>query len=195
MKNVLLEDWWKQARGRSAELGVKFVSEPPSVPENIAVPELKLCKIVENDTLGIPTDVRQRWLRDPIRSKEWRDMLTKFDRIHAPIAGQAPVTQQADDSQGEASSADSAVQDFWAGVFPDATKSLQVLEQGTVSATFPLPNSPLVVKVIEGPQFFLCATTAAATLDTSGPLFTHGGGTWLLDSKATKALEDTWVVC
>ena len=191
VKNILLDDW-KQGQGRSPEFGVKFVADPPSLPENIQVPEMNLCKIIDEGSLSIPSDVRQRWLRDPLRSKEWRDILAKFDQAHVPRAaagtGESSGTGAA--GSGEAGQAPPGQADFWAGVYPESTRSLEELEKGNVAATFPLANTSLVCKVVEGPEFFLCGTTSAGTIDTSEALFTHGGGTWILESKAAKALED-----
>ena len=189
VKNVLLEDW-KQCQGRSAELGVKFVTTPPSLPETAVVPEMLVCKVMDENTLAIPSDTRQRWLRDPLRSKEWKEILVQFDKIHTATAVKVPAINQETTGSDSAAAVPQAAADFWAGVFSGSTKSLEELERNcTVSATFPLHNTTLVCKVTEGPEFYLCATTAAGSVDTSSPLLTHGGGQWLIDSKAAKALE------
>ena len=193
IKNVILDDW-KRGQGRSAELGVKFVPTPPSLPETAEIPELVVCKAIDENTMAIPTDIRQRWLRDPLRSKEWRDILGQFDKMHVVTQqqqqGMSTGAAAAGDAAGSEPGPAQSQADFWAGVFPGSKKKVEDLENGHVAATFPLSSGSLVCKVIEGPEFYLCATTAAGNFDTSEPIFTHGGGAWLLESKAAKALED-----
>ena len=36
--------------------------------------------------LVIPTQIRSQWLRDPVRSPEWKAILEVFDRNHTPVS-------------------------------------------------------------------------------------------------------------
>ena len=191
VRNMLLEEW-KKGEAKGPEFSAKFVADVPSLPEITQVPELALCKIMEPDTLTIPSDIRQRFLRDPLRSKEWKVMLAEFDKkFEAATEGQSAVAPAPNASEtNEAAAGNGAAQDPWAQIFADSPKELEKLEAMTVSATFPLGSGSMVCKVVEGPQFYICATTAAGSIGVQEALFLHGGGQWLLDSKAAKALQD-----
>ena len=48
----------------------------------------------------------------------------------------------------------------------------------------------IVCHVVEGPQFFLPAPTNAGSVLADQAVLGHGGGVWLLDAKASKAIQD-----
>ncbi|CAL1152357.1 unnamed protein product [Cladocopium goreaui] len=148
---------------------------------------------MDQNTVAIPSDIRQRFLRDPLRSKEWKASLAEFDK-RFEAASQRPLGSDegapAAVANGAAESSEAGSANPWAGIFRDSPKSLEALESMTVSATFPLSSGALVCKITEGPQYYICATTAAGSFGVEEPVFSHGGGTWMLDSKAAKALQD-----
>ena len=189
--NMLL-DSWKRGQAKGAEFSTKFVADPPSLPEITDIPEMSLCKIMDQTTLAIPSDVRQRFLRDPLRSKEWKVILAEFDK-RFDAASQRPLGPEAAAAAAAAPVANGVAADSaanpWSSIFADSPKSLEALESMTISATFPLSSGALVCKITEGPQYFICATTAAGSFGVEEPVFSHGGGTWLLDAKAAKALQ------
>ena len=200
MRQKLLEDW-KAGKGPVAEMGVKFQSTPPSLPEVTAVPEMTACKIVgegESVVLTIPSDLRQKYLQDPLRAPAWKQILAQFDKAHkpkAPVAAnpQAPTTPQAGDqpmsSSGQVDA--NSVSAFWKDIFPDSPRTITGLEaKGTAAASFPLSCGDLVCKVLEGPEYYICATSAAGSFTTEQAIFTHGAGVWLLEGKASKAIQE-----
>jgi hypothetical protein len=195
--NMLL-DSWKRGQAKGPEFSTKFVPDPPSLPEITEVPEMSLCKIMDQNTVAIPSDIRQRFLRDPLRSKEWKAILAEFDK-RFEAASQRPLGSDegapAAVANGAAESSEAGSANPWAGIFRDSPKSLEALESMTVSATFPLSSGALVCKITEGPQYYICATTAAGSFGVEEPVFSHGGGTWLLDSKAAKVLQASICQC
>lgn len=190
VRNKLLDDW-KKGCGRSAEFGVKFQSAAPSLPEITAVPDMLVCKVFDSNTLVIPTDIRQRFLQDPCRSKEWKAILAEFDKAHGPHIAATTAPEVAATQAVEASN--ESLQ--WSEVFVDSPKTVSDLESKfQVAATFALSSGNLVAKIVEGPHIYICAPAAAGNFDTATPIFAHGGGSWLLDAKATKALQDIFFV-
>ncbi|CAK9030752.1 Uncharacterized protein SCF082_LOCUS19333 [Durusdinium trenchii] len=191
VRNTLLEGW-KKGEAKGPEFSVKFVAEPPSLPEITKLPEMTLCKIMDHNTVAIPSDIRQRFLRDPLRSKEWKEILAEFDKkFEATSQGQPAQATPAAETESGAGKPESS----WKDIFPDSPEELTVLDAMDVSSTFPLGSGSLVCKVIEGPQYFICATTSSGSFDTAEAVFLHNGGTWLLDGKAAKALQDKFLVC
>ena len=82
----------------------------------------------------------------------------------------------------------------WSEIFKDCPKTVSDLESKfQVAATFALSSRTLVAKIVEGPHIYICAPAAAGNFDTATPIFAHGGGSWLLDAKATKALQDIFL--
>ena len=54
------------------------------------LPKLKMCTYDHSsNTLSVPRDIRDRWLTDPVRSLDWKQVLRRFDSCH--LADQ-PVT-------------------------------------------------------------------------------------------------------
>ena len=98
--------------------------EPQAAAEGLANPDLTVCKM-EGDTIVIPRDIRDKWLRDPHRSPEWREVLRKFDEVltseipAAAVAAAAVASATGGEVKQEEAPA-SVAADPWAAVFPGA---------------------------------------------------------------------------
>lgn len=66
--DVTLEEW-KQGRGQVGQMQPKY-QENADLSDKQAprVPQLKLCQMNDSGHLTIPTQVRDKWLQDPVRS-------------------------------------------------------------------------------------------------------------------------------
>ena len=178
------------------------------MPDAIEVPTLSVLKNVDGK-LCIPSDVRQRWLQDPIRNFEWKKIVAKFDQHHGQVSSLSPpvgvsadavVTSGSDavvtsGSDAVVTSGSDAVVTSGSDLFPDEPKTLEdMLKTYTVASTFTLSEGGLVAKVVEGPKLFIAAPVAGA-FDTESPLLCHGAGAWLLDEKAKKAMQEPILHC
>ena len=190
VKTQLLDDW---KQGTLKVPGPKYISAVPSLPSEAVVPELVVCKQVDG-TLHIPVDIRQKYLTDPVRSAEWKKLLNAFDKSHGVVAP-PPKPENVTMPSTNGSNGNDGVSDTgastWSQIFTGEPRTLQDLEgQHQVCASFALNGSgSLVFKVVEGPKLFICACTAGE-FSASEPLLCHGAGTWLLDNKAKKAVQD-----
>ena len=82
----------------------------------------------------------------------------------------------------------------WKHIFEGEPRTLTglVAKYGETSSTISAPGSSgFVIKVVEGPKFFLCAPVAGTFDCNEGPVLSHGAGSWLLDTKAEKMLQDS----
>ena len=203
LRTHLLDEW--KAGKPSWKNGPKFVATAEAgdvVPPEVTAPELLILLQVDGK-LVIPQEIRQKYLGDPVRSVEWKAILKKFDKVHGPNGSTpakpaAPVTPSPSggsavtppETPGGAAAEAPGGEDVWKDIFPDEPKTLEeLISKYEPSSTFSAPGGALVVKVVEGPKFFLAAPVAGA-LDDQTPVITHGAGTWLLDSKAEKMLKD-----
>lgn len=174
-----------------AEQGV-FQGElgPQSVQQGPAVPELTICKI-DKDSVTIPRDVRDKWLRDPHRSPEWREVLRKFDDVFTlNIPGPAVTVAAALAVKDEpASAALAQALDPWADVFSDtATAEAQL---GQVAHSFPHSLSGLTWNLTNDNHLYIVATAVDDTnIDAEQYILAYGAGQWLQDQKATAFLEN-----
>ena len=184
---MLLQSW---KEGGAHVQGPKFQSNPTGLPDGAVFDpaSLAVCKLVE-DSLIIPSDLRQKYLQDPLRSPEWKQILKKFDAAHGATA--VPAASAPSASAGSIENPAENGEDAWATMFADDPKTVKELEEKfQICSSFALPgNSALVCKVIEGPKLFVCAVTAG-TFDTEQPIILHGAGTWLLDNKAQAAMDN-----
>eukprot|EP00435_Cladocopium_sp_Y103_P022300 s1179_g5.t1 len=205
VRSYLLNEW---KSGSGLISGQKFVETASNMPDEIMTPEFLLCKM-QGEQLVLPSDIRQKWLADPLRSKEWKKILSVFDRQHgvqsssAAAAQPVPATPAAA-PEGQAAAGEDAVPVTegseaaavpggpWATIFADEPKTVEALTQKyDVAATFATNGSSgLVLKVVEGPKLFLCAPLAGSLSWDENALVTHGAGQWLLDAKAAKLIED-----
>ena len=104
---------------------------------------LQLCKVTgEGDatTLVVPSDIRQKYLQDPIRAGEWRQILqplqvSKLENLRWPQL-----------TLGETSSRT-----------PQRQWKIWKKKVETISASFSLAESSfrLVIKLVEGPQLYV----------------------------------------
>eukprot|EP00435_Cladocopium_sp_Y103_P036795 s3891_g9.t1 len=156
-----LLDEWKKGRGKPEYGGVKFQPDAPSVPEECQVPDMAICKA--------------------------------FDKKHG-VSDPVVAAASAQPGNGESEVSVPAAADAWARIFPDAPKTIESLEKKfpQIAATFPLAcGGGLVCFVCEGPEFYVGAPSSAGTCPSDQVLLGHGGGVWLLDGRATKAIQDT----
>lgn len=191
VRNALLEDW-KRGKVKPEFGGVKFQSESPNVPEVEQVPEMTICKLIGDSpdvSLAVPTDIRQKYLADPVHAPEWRTMLKNFDKKHGiPVPGQSAAAS-ASQSQEQPAQSNFA----WDTIFAGDPKTIKDLESkfSKIAATFALDcGDGLVCYVCEGPQMYLAAPNSAGTCPADELLLGHGAGNWLLDQRAAKALQD-----
>lgn len=196
VRNRLLHEW-KKGQSKPEYGNIKFVSEPPCADgASNELPTMQLCKIVgegADSVLSAPTDIRQKWLGDPAHAPEWRSLLRKFDAKHGAVPAPRQGVVAASGSQAAPVAAGASLQSDWDNIFSGDPKQIQDLEQkfSKIGATFAIDNGDgLVCYVVEGPQFYLAAPTNAGSFTSSQLLLGHGGGSWLLDAKAAKAIED-----
>ena len=132
--------------------------------------------------LTIPPQIRQEFLTDPSRSVEWQSLLQKFDQAYgSPAVAPAPAAAKA--AQGPASS-----ESAWEQIFKGAPKQIDALT-GDLAHTFPL-NDGSTARIYGGPQVFICASTSDFEMSDQVAIFTHGAGTWLVEEKAQRFVED-----
>ena len=175
--------------------GARYVPDSPGLPDTVTPPDLLVCKEVEGK-LTIPSDVRQKFLGDPLRSAEWKKLLKSFEKLHGsastPPAAAAPSTPATAPATPAGSPATDASP--WKHIFEGEPRTLTdlVAKYGEPSSTISAPGSSgFVIKVVEGPKFFLCAPVAGTFDCNEGPVLSHGAGSWLLDTKAEKMLQDS----
>jgi len=200
MRSYLLDEW-KNGSGLIAGSSYVAVAQ---MPDAIEVPTLSVLKNVDGK-LCIPSDVRQRWLQDPIRNFEWKKILGKFDQHHGQVSSLSPPVGVSADavvtsgSDAVVTSGSDAVVTSGSDLMPpewaDEPTTLEaMLRTYTVASTFSLSEGGLVAKVVEGPKLFIAAPVAGA-FDTESPLLCHGAGAWLLDEKAKKAMQEPILHC
>ena len=189
VRNSLLEDW-KKGKGKAEFGGVKFQADAPDVPQVEEMPTLTCCKLAGDGAdmcLAVPVDIRQKFLADPVHAPEWRSILKAFDKKHGIATVPTPSLQPPPASPAGGNQ--------WKDIFAADPKSINDLEKKfpKIAATFPVGDG-LVCHVVEGPQFFIAAPTSAGTCPSDQCVLGHGGGVWLLDAKATKAIQDSLIV-
>ena len=109
--------------------------EPLAAAQGQAKPELTVCRM-DGATIVIPRDIRDKWLRDPHRSPEWREVLRKFDDVfmgEAPAEAAVAAATKAESKQEEEPA--SVAADPWAATFPQAVTEEAKL--GQVAHSFP----------------------------------------------------------
>ncbi|CAK8992111.1 unnamed protein product [Durusdinium trenchii] len=188
----LLEEW---KRDSGMIKGARCVPDSPSLPDTVTPPDLLACKEVEGK-LTIPSDARQKFLGDPLRSAEWKKLLKSFEKLHGSASTAAAPATPAPPATAPATPAGSPATDAspWKHIFEGEPRALTdlVAKYGEPSSTISAPGSSgFVIKVVEGPKFFLCAPVAGTFDCNEGPVLSHGAGSWLLDTKAEKMLQDS----
>ncbi|CAK9048134.1 Uncharacterized protein SCF082_LOCUS26856 [Durusdinium trenchii] len=190
LRSHLLEEW---KRDSGMIKGARYVPDSPGLPDTVTPPDLLVCKEVEGK-LTIPSDVRQKFLGDPLRSAEWKKLLKSFEKLHG-TASTPPAAAPSTPATAPATPAGSPATDAspWKHIFEGEPRTLTdlVAKYGEPSSTISAPGSSgFVIKVVEGPKFFLCAPVAGTFDCNEGPVLSHGAGSWLLDTKAEKMLQD-----
>ncbi|CAK9066119.1 Uncharacterized protein SCF082_LOCUS33720, partial [Durusdinium trenchii] len=191
LRSHLLEEW---KRDSGMIKGARYVPDSPGLPDTVTPPDLLVCKEVEGK-LTIPSDVRQKFLGDPLRSAEWKKLLKSFEKLHG-TASTPPAAAPSTPATAPATPAGSPATDAspWKHIFEGEPRTLTdlVAKYGEPSSTISAPGSSgFVIKVVEGPKFFLCAPVAGTFDCNEGPVLSHGAGSWLLDTKAEKMLQDS----
>jgi hypothetical protein len=219
-KNLVncLVDQWKAGRGplhipsndRYKSWAECSALEPPTEP-----PSLALCRLVDS-RLVLPQEVRAKWLRDPVRSNQWREILSKFDAAYSGAAAEtdarlaggaaAPVTTvgsaAAEDTEPAGGHEAAASATGW---FPGEPTTFEA-----VKAQYPNSTS---FDHVSGKCFFLLTETAmegaedGSTIkklfligkesvivgglnDATGFFLGHAAGLWYQQAKAQKFVRD-----
>jgi hypothetical protein len=182
-----LQAWKKEAGpiGRGSE---KYLPDPrpEDMPKSSAQPEFKVLRYdTTSGLLSIPIDVRRRYLEDPLRSPEWRDVLGKFDRIY-----NVPATRlQRAPSAAEPQPINEG------GPFKDEPLAIAALETKypKTVVSFDLGNMPCFVTIVDDAGNFKCFIVCKdqeCHVDRRAYLFSHGVGSWLQDEKASKFMKE-----
>ena len=136
--------------------GARYVPDCPGLPDAMTPPALLARKEVERK-LTIPSDVRQKFLGDPLRSAEWKKLLKSFEKLHGSTsAAPAPATPATPATKEPATSpaAEGADANPWKHIFEGEPRTLTdlVAKYGEPSSTNSAPGSSgFVIKIVEGP--------------------------------------------
>ncbi|CAK9061090.1 Uncharacterized protein SCF082_LOCUS32063, partial [Durusdinium trenchii] len=158
LRSHLLEEW---KRDSGMIKGARYVPDSPGLPDTVTPPDLLVCKEVEGK-LTIPSDVRQKFLGDPLRSAEWKKLLKSFEKLHGTAS--TPAAAPSTPATAPATPAGSPATDAspWKHIFEGEPRTLTdlVAKYGEPSSTISAPGSSgFVIKVVEGPTFFcLCSS-------------------------------------
>ena len=137
-----------------------------------------------NGGLTLPQQVRAEWLADPVRAREWKSFLTRFDERYCQVSGAkiegGAVTAV---TTGAGAAADQRVPETKIGKMEDLKDVCQSLAGPSGS------NIMLHIILVPEPQLWVSATGNDGCLDTRTP-WCHGAGTWLVEAKAEKYLKD-----
>lgn len=148
----------------------------------------------------IPAEVRGKYIQDPHRGPEWRNLLVKFDGKWSSNAQSVQPQGQVVSAEPATVEAELAIQDdesgsvedtfSWDSIFSDEPKTQQELEEklGAGCHKFVIATN-LTAVVHEGPKLFYVAG-ADVVVDTNEPTLCFGAGNWVLDSKAERFLQD-----
>ena len=172
-----MEDW-KNTVGVMASRLPKFLATPGAehMPDAPAEPNLKVCMVIDG-ILTIPADVRNMFIRDPVRAPEWRELLTKFDREYGTPVAVAPKPESKKDVP------EPDVPKL-AAIFPDEPTNIKDFEAKYAAPASTFTNDATTAfRVVEGPKLFVVSTGDGQLADTK-PIITHGAGKWLTDNEA-----------
>jgi len=169
------------------------------------VPTLHVCKVID-DKLILPQEVRHRFLRDPVRSNEWRGVLAKFDEtysVESLSAGQANAPSTEGDTTADnpaTSTAPSAPTPApipqSASWFPDEPQTLDALKARYANHmqfdhdTGDLCYFHLVEDEGSVKKLFSVAKGSVQLDTTREYMLGHGAGTWLQSGKAIQHFND-----
>lgn len=185
---------WKHQRGGIGRMTPKYVeAHTDDAPDEASgPPDLVICK-TEGGKLVLPVEVRNQFMSDPVRTPEWKAILSEFDRKWSSEAGSSNTAGgttgaivPADASEATSTSTTTSV---WETAFPGEPVTKNEFE-GKYSSMHSFPISDTLAAIVtEGPKLFLSAV-GVADVGVQDPILTFGAGTWLLDAQATSYMED-----
>lgn len=218
-KNIIncLVEQWKAGKGPlhiTPHDTHKPWNEAIAALENSAeTPTFSICRLIDLK-LVLPQEVRERFLRDPVRSNEWREVLGKFDAAYSGSPGAQPAAT-AVVAAAEAPGPEPAARGFVAPVnvgspesmyswFPGEPKTFELVKaQYPNNLSFDHGNGKcffvLVETPVEGEQdvtvkkLFLVGketVTLGGLDDAAGYFLGHASGTWYQAAKAVKFVKD-----
>lgn len=204
----LVEQWKADKGPLAAHRMEKFKPwDPAAALEEQQLPSLSVCKIIDSK-LVLPQEVRRRFLRDPVRSNQWREILGKFDAAYTAAAETTPVTTVVaapvvpsastetpdEPSQGALAAPQPAPIDMYSW-FPGEPKTLDILKTryGNNCQFDHLANDKVYFFLVEDSdvkKLFLVAKEPFQMEKLTEYLLGHGAGVWLQSNKATQWFQD-----
>jgi len=207
--NCLVEQWKGDKGPLFTALNEKYKpwNEATAALENtlVTTPDFKLCKLIDQK-LVLPQEVRERFLRDPVRSNEWRDVLRKFGAVYSTSSGGQPAATAevaaagvADNGQEPSAAPDAVSCDQW---FPAEPQNFDAFKaQYPRSVSFDHSNGKCFFAMVDIPvegepevsekKLFLVGKEAVTLGELNdGYLLGHAGGTWYQAAKAIKFVKD-----
>lgn len=186
---------WKNNLGPLAGGRIKFERDAPTTVDSGGprAPEMRVCKL-DDRCLSIPRDIRDKWLVDPVRSPQWRDVLRKFDAV---FAVSVPVNPEV----AEAAVADEVkVEEFdWGKIFPEAVTTEEELGKLKIETSFQLSVPGAHMNITDKKELYVLATSDEVTLPDNVWIIGYGAGMWLQDEKAKNFLNAptgvAWIQC
>lgn len=134
------------------------------------VPALSICE-VKGDSCTLPSDIRKKWLNDPVRSPEWRTLLREFDALFGEpvlVATHQPQKEHASAVSSEAN----VVKDDWVGE-PTTADDLSK-KYPKVLKTFPASTDAASFVIVDAKTSGEGEGEAAQTTDYDFKLFIVG---------------------
>ena len=193
-----LVDGWKKKEGPLGGLSPVFEPSPADLPAAAEAPNLKVCRLSEDNMLVLPLEVRERFLTDPIRGSRWREVLKAFDKAWS-IAAPPPLKPSTIKCE-EDKDADPELS--WNTIFTEEVRKRQELEnkyQDVVATIDPDEPDPkfyvTIVKDGDVHKIFVVAKKAVE-IPSTDYFFGHGAGSWINGGvKAMEAMEKGCTSC
>ncbi|CAE7889335.1 unnamed protein product [Symbiodinium microadriaticum] len=182
---------WKAGRGVMKTASVKYDPNPEGIIDAAltAVPDMKICKF--NSATGemtLPLDVRDKWLRDPVRNPDWRQRLSNLDSVfgHATpaVSGVNPDADLSDPAMKAATTSEPL--DKAAAPSPEGQLSEEEFKKKypVVAATISTAFVGINCYYTNDAVFIMTQHAMKVAGVTDGgsaakPLFMYAGGTWI----------------
>ena len=182
---------WKHQRGIVGKMTPKYVEAyTDDAPVDASPPDLVVCES-QGGKLVLPAQVRNQFMSDPVRTPEWKAILSEFDRkwsnetVSSNTAGNTTgAIVPANEGDGPTSTTS-----VWETAFPGEPVTKDEFD-GKYSSMHSFPISDTLTAIVtEGPKLFLSAV-GEVEAGVQDPILTFGAGTWLLDAQATSYLEE-----
>ena len=174
---------WKHQRGGIGKMTPKYVeAHTDDAPDEASgPPDLVICK-TEGGKLVLPVEVRNQFMSDPVRTPEWKTILSEFDRKWSSEAGSSNTAGgtmgaivPTDASEPTSTSTTTSV---WETAFPGKPVTKNEFE-GKYSSMHSFPISDTLAAIVtEGPKLFLSAVGVADVGVQFSPL-EQGHGFWM----------------